>query len=348
LKYCVTGGSGFIGTHICRSLKEQGQEVVVLDLIDPPADHQHDRFVKGDVRDPEACRAALEGSDRVIHLAAAHHDFGIDEPTFYAVNEEGTRVLTEAMDEFGVRTICFYSTVAVYGDAPPPLEETTEPSPQTPYGASKLAGEKVLQAWTERGDERRCLVIRPTVTFGVENFANMYSLIRQVSSGKFVFFGPAANVKSLSYVENIIEATLYMFDRTDRPAFEIFNYVEKPDMTSREIAETVYTSLGKTPPRWSIPMWSARILALPFDVVIALTGKNIPISSARIKKLFVDKTQFESDRIRQAGFQPSVPLAEGIRRMVEWYQKKGRNESAEWHQPPPDVVPLEGEKVAAR
>ena len=346
MKYCVTGGSGFIGTHICRSLKEQGQEVEVLDLIDPPAHHVHDRFVKGDVRDPDACRAALEGCDRVIHLAAAHHDFGIDEPTFYAVNEQGTRVLTEAMDEHGVRTICFYSTVAVYGDAPRPHEETTTPVPQSPYGASKLAGEKVLEAWTEQGGGRRSLVIRPTVTFGIENFANMYSLIRQVASGKFVFFGPASNVKSLSYVENILEATLFLMERDGLPAFDVYNYVEKPDMTSREIAETVFKSLGKKPPSWSIPMWSARILALPFDVLIALTGRNIPISSARIKKLFVDKTQFESARIREAGFQPSVPLAEGIRRMVEWYQAKGRLESAEWHQPPAEIVRFEREPVS--
>jgi nucleoside-diphosphate-sugar epimerase len=343
VKYCVTGGSGFIGAYFCRALREAGHEVVILDLIEPPANAPHDRFVQGDVRDPEACRAALEGCDRVVHLAAAHHDFGIADETFFEVNERGAKVLSDAMDEFGVRTICFYSTVAVYGDAPRPHEETTEPQPLSPYGASKLAAERVLEQWTERGEGRRSLVIRPTVTFGVDNFANMYSLIRQIVGGKFVFVGAASNIKSLSYIENIVDATLFMFERDGRPAFEVFNYVEKPDMTSRQISLTIYDALGKTPPKRSIPMGLARLLALPFDVAIALTGRNIPISTARIRKLFVDETLFEADRIREAGFVPSVELDEGIRRMVAWYVDKGCHASAAWHQPPAEVVPYRSE-----
>jgi GlcNAc-P-P-Und epimerase len=170
VKYLVTGGSGFIGSYFCDLLRGRGDEVVILDLIDPPASTPHDRFVRGDVRDIAACRAAVAGADRVVHLAAAHHDFGITDETYYSVNRDGTQVLVDAMDEAGVAEICFYSTVALYGDAPPPHHEETPPQPNSPYGGSKLAGEKVLRSWTERGGSRRSLVIRPTVTFGPRNF----------------------------------------------------------------------------------------------------------------------------------------------------------------------------------
>jgi nucleoside-diphosphate-sugar epimerase len=342
VKICVTGGSGFIGSWFCREFARRGDEVVILDLVKPDADLPHDRYVHGDIRDPVAVRAAMEGCEAVLNLAAAHHDFGITESTFFDVNEKGSRVLCDVMDELGIRRACFYSTVAVYGNAPPPLSETTSPEPVSDYGRSKLAGEKVFEAWTLRGDGRSCLVIRPTVTFGPHNFANMYSLIRQIESGKFFQAGPATNIKSLSYIENIMEATLWLWQRKDGNAFQVYNWVEKPDMSSAEISRTVADCLGRKKLR-RFPLALALLMAKPFDLVIALTGRNLPISSARVRKLFVDQTKFESDKARKAGFEPSISLTDGIKRMVDWYQAGGRNESAQWHQPPAEVVRSESD-----
>ena len=99
MKYCVTGGSGFIGSYFCETLAAEGHEITILDLVDPPETTPHDRFVYGDVRDPQAVRDAFEGCDRILHLAAAHHDFGIERDTFFDVNENGAQVICDAMDE---------------------------------------------------------------------------------------------------------------------------------------------------------------------------------------------------------------------------------------------------------
>ncbi|VAX40820.1 hypothetical protein MNBD_PLANCTO03-2065, partial [hydrothermal vent metagenome] len=117
-----------------------------------------------------------------------------------------------------------------------------------------------------------------------------------------------------------------------------FNYIDKPDLTSKQISHAVFESLGKKPPSLVLPLWMGLVLALPFDIVIALTGKNLPISGARLKKLFHTQTKFEADKLAAAGYTPKVPLTEGIDRMVKWYLTEGGKQTADWHQPPKDVV----------
>lgn len=342
MKVLITGGCGFIGEHFNRVLAQRGVDVVNLDLHEPTGAAAAHEFVRGDVRDPDALREAMarggRAVDHVIHLAAAHHDFGIERETYFSVNQHGTATLCEIMDELGVRESTFYSTVAVYGDVPEPIHEDSPKRPQTPYGESKLEGERVYQRWVDKGAGRRCLVIRPTVTFGVNNFANMYSLIRQIAGKKYVQFGPGANIKSLSYVENIIDATLYLWDHPHRADFDVYNWIDKPDLTSAGIAEAIYAALGREPKPLRLPYWFGMLGGLPFDAVIAATGKNLPISTARIRKLFRTQTKYEADKVAATGFTPDASLTEGIARMVEWYTARGRFLEAEWRLPPPEIV----------
>ncbi len=340
MKILITGGSGFIGAYFHRDLRALGQtDLVTLDLVQPEGLAADAPYIKGDIRNPKALDRAMAGVDLVINLAAAHHDFGIAHDTYYSVNEHGSQQVCDAMDRAGIRQAVFYSTVATYGTAPTPHHEDAAVQPDSPYGGSKLKGEGVFRRWVEKGDGRRALVIRPTVTFGPENFANMYSLIRQIDSGKYLRFGPGTNIKSLSYVENIVDATLFLLGmKTDKPnrpiePFEIFNFIDKPDMTSTQISDTVSKCLGKKPAP-GVPYWVGMVLGIPFDVVIALTGKNLPISRARIQKLYRTETKFEADKILSTGFKPSIPLAEGIDRMVKWYQAGGKDRDATWHLPP--------------
>ena len=341
MKVLITGGCGFIGEHFNRVLAQRGHDVVNLDLHEPTGAAAKHAFVRGDARDPGTLRAAMTSGgttvDHVLHLAAAHHDFGIERETYFSVNQHGTATLCDVMDELGVRESTFYSTVAIYGDVPEPIHEDSPTRPETPYGESKLEGERVYQQWVAKGEGRRCLVIRPTVTFGVNNFANMYSLIRQIAGKKYVQFGPGDNIKSLSYVENIIDATIYLWDHPNRSDFDAYNWIDKPDLTSAGIAEAIYKALDREPRPVRLPYWLGMVGGLPFDAVIKLTGKNLPISTARIRKLFRTQTKYESDKVAATGFTPSVTLPDGIARMVEWYMSRGRFLEAEWRLPPAEV-----------
>ncbi|HEY0778734.1 MAG TPA: NAD(P)-dependent oxidoreductase [Gemmatirosa sp.] len=349
MHYLVTGGAGFIGRQLCAALVARGDRVTVLDIAaDTPTQGATPsiRYVRGDVRDPVAVRTALAECDAVFHLAAAHHDFGIDHATYFGVNEGAAGILCAAMEAAGVRDVCFYSSVAIFGDAPEPHHEDAPTAPNNDYGASKLAGERVFRRWADDAPGRRVLVIRPTVTFGAGNFANMYSLIRQIDSGLFVQVGAGENVKSLSYVENLVDATLFLWDRPTGASFDAYHWVEKPDLTSGQIATAISAALGRAAPRVRVPLAAAVALAAPFDLVIRLTGRNLPISSARVRKLAADQTRFEADKVRAAGFRPRVTLDEGIRRMVAWYREEGRRATPVRRLPP--AIPIPFDALAAR
>ncbi len=334
----ITGGTGFVGTAFRTALAKRGHSFVSFDLH--PPDQPAGEYIRGDVRDPPALTAAMKNVDAVIHLAAAHHDFGISRETFEAVNIEGTQNVCTAMCECGVKKLVFYSTVALYGSKAGIATESSAPAPESDYGRTKLGAEAECRKWSESNQQNHCLILRPTVIFGPGNFANMYSLIRQVESGKFLRVGAMENIKSLAYVDNIVAATLSLW--LDKPekldGFEIFNYVDQPDLTSRQIVEAIYSGLGRKPPAFFVPYLIARLLVVPFDLIIKLTGKNLPVSSARIRKLAKANTQFDASRIHDLIEIETRSVQSGIREMVEWYLEAGKQATAPNRRPPPEIV----------
>ncbi|HYC99766.1 MAG TPA: NAD(P)-dependent oxidoreductase, partial [Phycisphaerales bacterium] len=133
MRILITGGAGFIGRYFCELLTARGIPFDVLDLVRPSFDVGSARCTVGDVRDPQAVASALKGCDRVLHLAAAHHDFGIEHDTYYDVNQNGSRVLCKALDFAGMIDCVFFSSVAVYSDAPERHHEHCPKDPKHPY-----------------------------------------------------------------------------------------------------------------------------------------------------------------------------------------------------------------------
>lgn len=315
MKILLTGGSGFIGSHFHNAIANEN--LINLDLNNPLFSCRS-TFVKGDIRIRDDVRKAFEvgNVDSVISLAAKHHDFGIGHDEYFDTNETGTQVLCDVATEFGIKKIIFYSSVAVYGMREEVSNEILEPRPDSPYGASKLAGEKVLQKWAAEDATRQVVIIRPTVVFGANNVANMYNLIRQIDSGLYFHLGKAGNIKSIAYVENLVRATLYLKERM-KPGVAIYNYADEPQLTSRIIGNTIADALGKKI-YLNIPRWLGISIGLPFDLAIKLTGKNLPVSSSRIKKLGTS-THHSARKIFLEGFKPEYSTLDGLKKMVHWY-----------------------------
>lgn len=334
----VTGGSGFIGSHLRNRLVARGMAVTVLDLIEPRSLSPGERFVVGDVRNSRVVQEAMRGADVVYHLAAAHHDFGIAESTFETVNVDGMRVVCEAAAANGVERLLFTSTVAVYGQGTPGASESTSPAPASPYGRTKLEAEQVLRAWAAQSTGRVAVVLRPAVVYGPNSFANMFSLVRQIERGRFALVGPGSNVKSIVYVDNLLDTMDFVLERTPAGTVNLFNAVDAPDLTSREIATVLACALGrKRIPE--VPLGLARLLALPFDMGTALTGRDLGFSTARLEKFALQETRFSGAAVRSLGYEQKVSAEEGLRAMARWYADHGQQVSdPPRHLPPADVV----------
>lgn len=315
----VTGCSGFIASHLVPYLDSQGHAVCGIDLLEPADGLPLGRFTQGDIRKPQDMARAVEGVECVINLAAKHHDFGITEAEYFQTNEGGSQVVLDAMGDAGIGRYVFYSSVAVYGTKTVNPDESTPPAPELPYGASKLAGEKVAHRWAEASDQRSVVIMRPTIVFGERNLANMYSLIRQIDRGKYFQFGPGTNYKSVAYVGNLIRATHVAMGKMT-PGVETFNYVDKPDQQVRETVAIIARALGKEPPKKSMPLSLGIAAGKVFDLAAWITGKNLRVSSARVKKL-ATTTQFEAKKIREHGFEQEFTIEQGLQRMVEWYKQ---------------------------
>lgn len=311
----ITGGSGFIGSYFNDIL----EGTIINYDIQEPIHPNSNIYEEGDIRDAKRLNEVVEKykPNLIINLAAAHHDFGITREGYFDVNENGMQVICDVASKNNISDIIFYSSVAVYGESKTASDENSLTTPSNDYGDSKLAGEQVLRKWSEDDTNRKSLIIRPVLVHGARNTANMFNLIRQIDSGLYANIGSGKKVKSICYVENIVEATLWAWDKYNN-GLKIYNYSDQPQLTSNEAVEIIRKELGKRRPL-RVPMWLGLIGAIPFDLYIKITGKNFPISSARIKKLDT-ATEHKAEKIVFEGFKPSFNNEEGLIKMVKWYK----------------------------
>jgi nucleoside-diphosphate-sugar epimerase len=236
----------------------------------------------GDVRNPADIEKALQEKDAVVLLAAEHRDDVSPTSLYYDVNVQGTKNVLEAMDKAGVKNIIFTSSVAVYGLNKQNPNEEHPADPFNHYGKSKWQAEEVLREWYNQNPQEKSLtIIRPTVIFGERNRGNVYNLLKQIASGKFLMVGKGTNYKSMAYVGNIAAFIKYHLQNT-KPGYQVFNYIDKPDLNMNELVSQVEKSLNKHIPSTHFPYWLGMLGGYGFDILGKLTGKKFPVSSVRV------------------------------------------------------------------
>ncbi len=309
----VLGGSGFIGTRLVKRLVGKQVSVRIGDVRRSEAFPE--LSVDCDVRNRDSLVGLFRGVDVIINLAAQHRDDVRPVSLYHEVNVEGAKQVCQLAREAGVQKIIFTSSVAVYGFQPRPVDEEGPFEPFNEYGKTKLKAEAVYRAWAAEDPERTLVVVRPTVVFGEGNRGNVYNLLHQIASGRFLMIGSGQNVKSMAYVENIADFLTYSlgFSRGSH----IFNYVDGPDMSTRDLVTHVWHCLGKNGHPRSIPRWIAMLGGKMLDLAAKASGRTFPVSAIRVKK-FCESTQFRADRVRSAGFVPAYTLNEGLARTIAY------------------------------
>ena len=332
MKIALIGASGFVGTRLIDLLRNEPQKYELKNIDLQPSHFFNDITIIGDVREQAEMDKKLQGYDLVVLLAAQHRDDVTPTSLYYDTNVGGMKVTLKAMEKNGIKRLVFFSSVAVYGlNKPNPREEYLPKEPFNHYGKSKLQAEHVAEDWYEKHLDWNIDIIRPTVIFGERNRGNVYNLLKQISSGKFLMVGKGDNMKSMAYVGNIVAFVKYMIDHVTT-GYNVFNYIDKPDMTMNELVPLVGKVLNKHIPSVHFPYWLGMMGGYCFDVLAFITRKKLTVSSVRVKK-FCATTQFDSTKAMTSGFKPPHTLAEGLSRTLEF----------EWVHPKPDAIEFESE-----
>jgi GlcNAc-P-P-Und epimerase len=309
----VTGGSGFIGTNLVTDLLKEGHKVTIYDKL--KSETYPGFCIVADIRDKEQLSRSMRGIDAVYHLAAEHRDDVHPSSLYYEVNVGGAENMVYALKKNGVSRLIFTSTVAVYGLNSGQPGENSPIKPFNDYGKSKYEAETVFNKWADSNNTNCLTTVRPTVIFGEKNRGNVYNLLFQLSSGRFIKVGKGINRKSMGYVLNLTRflVTLLEFESGKF----IYNYADKPDLCMNELIEIFYNTLGKIyKNNFQIPYTLGLMGGYCYDILSKITGKAYPISSIRIKKFCAD-TVINTEKLQKTTFVPSYTLAEGLSRMIK-------------------------------
>lgn len=308
----VTGGAGFIGSHLCERLVRQDIQAVCLDNFDDfydPAIKRRNiislvsspRFeeVEGDIRDLVDLRnlCKLRSFDAVVHLAArAGVRPSLENPLLYEdVNVRGTLNVLEVCREFRIRNLIFASSSSVYGDtARVPFSETDPADfPISPYGATKRAGELLCYTY-HRLYHIDVTCLRFFTAFGPRQRPEMaiHKFTRLVDQGKVLpMYGQGGSRRDYTYIDDVIDGLFKALLRNR--GYEIYNIGESRTTRLIDLVRVIEKALNK----------KAVIEKLPDQ------PGDVPITHANI-----DKAR------ERLGYQPRFTLEEGISRFVEWYR----------------------------
>jgi len=310
MKIAIIGGAGFVGNRLSKRLRNANIDHTVFDVTNLKESHQY-----ADVTNIESLNS-IKNSDIIINLAAVHRDDIRPISLYDDINVTGAQNICNVAEKYGIKKIIFTSSVAIYGFAPLNTDEDGKPNYFNDYGRTKYLAEQVFKEWQLKDKDNRSLVIvRPTVIFGEGNRGNVYNLLNQIASKKFLMFGDGENIKSMAYVENVCAFLEYSLRL--QAGTHIYNYIDKPDLNMNDLVSISRKKLfNKNRVGLRLPRFLGVLIGNIFDLLSFLLRRNLPISSIRVKK-FMSNSQFNSS-VYKTSFKPPVKLSTGLQKTLNY------------------------------
>lgn len=255
MKTLVTGGSGYFGELVVERLRQRGDDVRVFDLVDNSERNPEVEFIRADVRDRQAVRAALKGVE-VVHHSVAQVPLAKDKPGFWSVNVTGTRIVLEEALRAGVRKVVLVSSSAVYGvPSANPVTLATQPRPQEAYGRAKLEGERMAEDFVRRG--LGVSVIRPRTILGRGRLGIFALLFEWIRKGRPIYvLGDGRNRYQFVHPNDLATVCLQADRRNESETF-----LAGTDRfgTMRELLEGLIEHAGTGSTLRSLPLRAAQL-----------------------------------------------------------------------------------------
>ncbi len=308
----VTGSSGFIGSHLTQLLVMSGATVRAfvryhslntLGFLEHlPADQLKEiEVVKGDLRDPQAVYQAVKGVDAVFHLGALIAiPYSYRNPTeVVETNVLGTLHVLQAVRDLGIPRMVHTSTSEVYGTARyVPMDETHPLQGQSPYSASKIAADKLVESF-HCSYNTPVVTIRPFNVYGPHQSmrAVIPTIINQALHRSEIVLGNLSPTRDYTFVEDTVRAFLYAAEE-DKAVGDLFNVGSGFEISVRDLARMILERMGR-------------------DLPVRVDQNRLRPKKSEVDRLFSDS----SKAAVVLGWKPSVTLEEGLQRTIDWMMR---------------------------
>jgi nucleoside-diphosphate-sugar epimerase len=323
---CVTGGTGFVGTHLVRRLISEGHEVRVLARNPEKARSlfgDQVKVVAGDLGNEDALTECVGGADFVFHLAAHIGYFGRKE-LFYQTNVEGSKRLLDIAEAHNIKRFVFMSTNAVIGYK---REKVTDES--TPYsyrsglsGITKIITEKdILERYKKNGFPG--VILRPSIIYGPGCYFYILRPLELIKAGKMSLIGGGKGICWHIYIDNLVDAVLQVAE-DERAVGEIFTLSDnKIDTTWKEYFNALAEAAGFPPIKKNMPKWLALCLSYMMYALHKTLGIK-PLMTPMAVGIMTSESGLSIEKAKKVlNYSPRIDLEEGMKRVGRWLKEAG-------------------------
>jgi nucleoside-diphosphate-sugar epimerase len=316
MKILLTGSEGFVGVYLRKELEKTGNFIYCIDRVKV----SRTNYFCFDLSNEISSLAKLlkdERFDLLIHLAAAKGDYNLKYDDFYRDNVTASEKTISLVKVLDIKSVIAYSTVSVYGHDNKIKSEEADLVPNNPYGVTKLESENLFIKWFNLDPiKNKLTILRPSVIYGENNFANMYNLLDQLNKKLPVSVGKGNYIKSMVAVENIVDITVFSINKLR--GLQIYNCTDKPYPKLKEVIKYIAEIKGYSKPKIVIPKWFAYFIGLLFECFSFLIKKDLGITRERIYK-FTMPTDYRSEKLAEVGYIQKYSVKDRIQNMANWY-----------------------------
>ena len=334
MNYIITGGTGFIGTHLTNLILAEHPEAKVwnLDIVTPgtpnpvvknykPAVREGEKlgsaFIECDIRKPIGELPFTPTSEDVIfNFAAVHRTPGHEDKEYFETNIQGAENVCAFAEKYGIKNIVFTSSIAPYGAAEDLKTEETLPTPNTAYGISKLVAEKIHMGWQKGGTDRKLTIVRPGVVFGKGENGNFSRLYWGIRKHTFAYPGRKDTIKACVYVKELVRFILWNVEER-KTSFDIYNCTFEPAYTIEQIVTAMKKVTGLTQMVPYIP----NSIIMPMAACAKMVGSPMGICPARVKKLQIS-TNICGKKMKDSGYQFKWTFEEAL---TDWFDDNNKS-----------------------
>ena len=323
MKIAITGATGFLGQHLTQRALVDGHSVrmLVRDRDKATELQSQSEVVVGDITDPAVLADLVGGCDAVIHLVSNFRVASGPPESYDRINVQGTRCVLETARTAGVGRFVHCSTIGVHGHiASTPADETTAFGPGDLYQSTKLEAETLARE-AIGSSPMEVVILRPCSIYGPGDL-RMLKMFRMLERGRFFTLGPCRENFHAVYIDDLVAGFFIALEK-DGIDGETFILGGPSYLSLWDYLCTAAEAVGSRPPWIRLPYGPFYGLSVLCEKVCLPFGIEPPLHPRRVR-FFKNNRAFSIEKARtRLGYDPSIELAEGMRRTVAWYRSEG-------------------------